>query len=561
MPTLRALAPAAILAVLAASPAAAQPVPDDVPGPDWLRLQMRTWVRADTTWPLVDQGMLALYHASAPGPVGITAASREAAERRHDAQQRAMLMQPWLAQDLDNDGVVTREEAEANLRPRADQPMTSNGVRVMPTPDQVAVVLGRLVEEALRADANRDGSIDFAEARAFADGTHRERKAANRSTVMTVPMSLDENGDGTLTRDEYRAAVRRLFQEIDTDGDDRFSEAEAQAARTRLDDVQRAAALAAEGRRREAEQAERMRACGLAEPQAGTRLVVLGVYEGQALSTVGLGGDDEAVTTAQVTIEPGPEPLHLVLASYDAQIWQVGGAIERVRGVTAFAERSGPEGMPRVGVTGVPRERVAIARKATCLNAFWEHPATGSVKALAALRAHTRRDPDAIVAAYGAARVFLPSGRLEEKPALTNAVALPTSGPAAGVWREMLRFNPAGLVRIDPAEVVSLLPARRYEVLPQQAGLAQLVEEGALRVAGHQRGLALDGGRRPEVVDFPREFLIQRKIRFPAGLYGAHSVRFILGRGVPLPDGSPGHSDVISEETGQPVPLDSRLGR
>jgi hypothetical protein len=49
------------------------------------------------------------------------------------------------------------------------------------------------------------------------------------------------------------------------------------------------------------------------------------------------------------------------------------------------------------------------------------------------------------------------------------------------------------------------------------------------------------------------EFLIQEKIRYPAGLYGGYSVKFLLPRGVPNPDGDAGHSHVISEETGRPV--------
>lgn len=38
--------------------------------------------------------------------------------------------------------------------------------------------------------------------------------------------------------------------------------------------------------------------------------------------------------------------------------------------------------------------------------------------------------------------------------------------------------------------------------------------------------------------------------RFPAGLNGSHAVVFVLAKGVPMPAGSPGHSCVISEETG-----------
>jgi hypothetical protein len=53
-------------------------------------------------------------------------------------------------------------------------------------------------------------------------------------------------------------------------------------------------------------------------------------------------------------------------------------------------------------------------------------------------------------------------------------------------------------------------------------------------------------------------FLIHRKIRFPAGLSGAHSVRFLRLRGIAKPDGDPGHSVVISEEIGLPVPKKPR---
>jgi hypothetical protein len=73
-------------------------------------------------------------------------------------------------------------------------------------------------------------------------------------------------------------------------------------------------------------------------------------------------------------------------------------------------------------------------------------------------------------------------------------------------------------------------------VLPQGFGLAQLVASGALEA------------RRD------RYFYIARPIpRFPAGLYGAHSVTFVLGTGVPMPAGTPGHSCVVSEATGRPL--------
>jgi hypothetical protein len=117
------------------------------------------------------------------------------------------------------------------------------------------------------------------------------------------------------------------------------------------------------------------------------------------------------------------------------------------------------------------------------------------------------------------------------KPAGTLRI----EGGVSDLASEVARYYPGGLVEIDPSQVVAAAPAARYDVLPNQAGLIQLVQAGAL--ARNKSG----------------EFLIERKIRFPAELNGAHSVRFLLLRGVPEPDGHPGHSCVIVEETGAPL--------
>jgi hypothetical protein len=96
------------------------------------------------------------------------------------------------------------------------------------------------------------------------------------------------------------------------------------------------------------------------------------------------------------------------------------------------------------------------------------------------------------------------------------------------------------VIELDPRRVVASLPVDRYQVLPQAAGLLQLVRSGAL--AQNRNG----------------EYLIKQKMRFPAELTGSHSVQFLLLRGVPLPDGDPGHSDVISEETGEKIKFDKK---
>jgi hypothetical protein len=102
----------------------------------------------------------------------------------------------------------------------------------------------------------------------------------------------------------------------------------------------------------------------------------------------------------------------------------------------------------------------------------------------------------------------------------------------AAVSPELLRFHPEGVQEIDPRTVVASAPVERYLVLPEEAGLSQLEQEGAITRTG------------------PREFLVRKKIRFPTGLNGAHLVMFRIQEGVPVPQGDPGHSCVTLEETG-----------
>ena len=97
----------------------------------------------------------------------------------------------------------------------------------------------------------------------------------------------------------------------------------------------------------------------------------------------------------------------------------------------------------------------------------------------------------------------------------------------------MDRFSPGGVIQIDSKTVVADVAVAPYEVLPQQAGLVQLLKTGALT----QNGAG--------------EYIVRQKIRFPAGLAGAHAVTFLVIKGTPYPDGDPGHSCVFVEETGE----------
>ena len=98
--------------------------------------------------------------------------------------------------------------------------------------------------------------------------------------------------------------------------------------------------------------------------------------------------------------------------------------------------------------------------------------------------------------------------------------------------------------------------------LAGQPGIEQLVREGKLRLATQQDAdawraasnkaknipqLNIVGavpGRSPDDIAAGSAYVVIKPMRYPSGLYGAHSVTFLVATGVPRPEGNPGHSRV-----------------
>jgi len=100
--------------------------------------------------------------------------------------------------------------------------------------------------------------------------------------------------------------------------------------------------------------------------------------------------------------------------------------------------------------------------------------------------------------------------------------------------------------------------------LAGEAGLEQLVREGKLRPARRDdmraweeaksrksgqphasyRGSQGSTGEASSTV-IRGAYVVLRPMRYPAGLYGAHSATFIVQNGAPIPEGNPGHSAVL----------------
>ncbi|MGH7005302.1 MAG: hypothetical protein ACREIP_15270, partial [Alphaproteobacteria bacterium] len=352
-------------------------------------------------------------------------------------------------------------------------------------------------------------------------------------------MVFDADKDGRVTLAELDKAAEAAFREVDADRNGTISQDEYMRFYQQLRAVPRY---------------EDTAACQVPKPSEASKLIVVSAYETEAISTTTLGTQDAEIGTGSIIIEPGAEPIYLVVATYRPTIWRIMGAVGRLERVVLTSALTGPNRgalnePPLAGVTGVDKDRVSFFQNPRCVGYFTERPSPQSKAAFAVLQRLTGKEPAGVTTRYALSQVAVPSGigagtrksmvvvysggsRIHIENGQPKVV---TEKGAALAERMLNELTPGGIVEIDPAAVVASKPAERYEVLPREAGLLQLVRSGALTVS--------DNG----------EFVIRRKIRLPAGLYGAHSVKFILARGVPEPEGNVGHAQIISEETGLPI--------
>jgi Ca2+-binding EF-hand superfamily protein len=513
----------------------------------------------------------------------LTTADAELHESVARGMVRAAIAMTILRADLDGDGYVTQAELRKALR--YDQRMNS-------TPQSLDTIEAE-VRQLMSADTDGDGRISVAEAFAFAaspkDPTPRAANTvpgvgqfANLLNVVTNqrgnPMAdevrrlLPVGHDGKVTMADFEAAATAVFRAVDTDGNGTISQDELNGYRKREAD-------AARERQEAATRAE----CTMPKASDAATVAVLSAYKSEAISTVGLGSQDVATGTGEIRIEAGEGPLYIVAISHEPTIWRVTGATDRVERLVAFgvtaqsnhitiASNPGsavpisslpaiqPNTAPRpvtpqqpvalAGISGVPADRVSFLARANCLRSFTEAKSTDGAFVLAAVRRDAGKEPAVVAARQNAAAFSVPSGQIrsayedKKQPRLTivkEAGVLTLKGDSSGVVvrtgptdleSDLEQFSPGGIIDIDPRTVVANAPAVRYEVLPGAAGLLQLENSGAL--TRNQRG----------------EFLIHRKIRFPAGL-APLSPTFLLLRGVEMPEGHPDGAKVISEETGQ----------
>jgi len=432
------------------------------------------------------------------------------AQTRKQAASRSYHVQRVLLADLDNDGKVTKAEATNFLRHENSYATDE--------------ILMRSVEEFMTADANHDDVIHYDEMR-----TESTQGSTQHETELSKleALRIDFTGaDGQLTAAEVEAQARKIFAEVDVDKDGILSREEFSAIQKQSNATTPIFIPRSSGRR-----------CDMPKPAADDIISVFSTYDGAAVSTISLDGQDQETFTSHIKIEKGEKPIYLVLSSFSPMIWQIDGAKERISRVVLLSGQATTSKQNATGVTGIAKDKVSFVQPDSCFRFFTKTDSIEATQAKGSLVRTLGRAVDSFGANQQASTILIPSAKAEPvDPETTKKLYEPTEEFEKFAWREALRHHPAGTDNIKLESVVAQSHTEAYTVLPQEAGIAQLMKQGVLERLSS------------------RDYKIVKPLsRYPAGLAGGHAVRFLLSKGLPEPDGDSGHCCVVSEETGQSI--------
>ena len=271
--------------------------------------------------------------------------------------------------------------------------------------------------------------------------------------------------------------------------------------------------------------------CEGLEAPADLPLYVVGFYDAATLSTTWLGDENKETQVVDVDVEPGPA-IHLVITSYGRIIYRFAGATSRIARLTLMSHHVS-------GATGIPAERIG----------FWEHCLSyGQTDEANVRRVFAGRSAAAMSNGHELQRI-----RIGEDIALSEGANVQFSGTDEETDR-LYHYHPGGISRVDPRAVAISVAVGAYRVLPQEAGVRQLVMNGALvpttevdvrrwETAARARGTANAPAPRRGGPSYGA-YRVTRPTRIPAGLCGAHLIEVYA----PSPTyiaGDPCHSTIF----------------
>ena len=199
---------------------------------DWAKLQAADYSRAGKPVDYALKNLKGIFRRYDVDGGGISDSDRKLTAQMNTASYRSSIVSRYLRIDLNGDGKVDMDEIMIEVGKRARRPIYVSGIYMDPTEEIVKSISAKLAGKVLKIDTNGDKTISFDEMLADAvTQTEARLKRFPRANISEVPVLLDEDGDGTVSKKEFEAIMTKAMAWVDTDGDGKVSSAEHAAAR------------------------------------------------------------------------------------------------------------------------------------------------------------------------------------------------------------------------------------------------------------------------------------------------------------------------------------------
>jgi hypothetical protein len=406
--------------------------------------------------------------------------TRDILEQRHRAEilrRRAHVRSALFRFDLDGDHLVsaaeiTQQEPALNPRDRAE-----------------------LVWLRYAFDANKDGNLSQPELMAAVDAEVGQLNIARLPGSQLLQFDL--NDDGTLTAEEIISVVDLLRSDAKGEPKGKSNDAKKPKVLTagQKERARRRAEYDAqfEAKRVALAEAGLPEICGYPAKSEEASLHWLSALRGGAISTIAIDGLHQGTTVVRLHVEKGEQPLYLIAGAQTPVIWQFTGAVDRIERVIT---RKGN------AVSGLDGKQVHFAPSGVCV------PGPSDLGQAVAQRtfrstleiAFDRQRFDGKTSEWMGSRTFPSHERIIRKDQLdtvdkpirrngkvyemVDGTLHELENDEAARRQVQYQFNrdyPYGVVDIDPEKLVLQGKAQAYSVLPLEAGLLQLLDQGVLR--------------------------------------------------------------------------------
>lgn len=439
-----------------------------------------------------------------------------------------------LEYDINFDGVVTKDEALQSLSDRKEYNTELSRL----TPEQrlrIDQANIKQVEKVMLLDTNHDGQLTIDEMYTLSTDTSSQQNRA-KDHLENLLMLAQDPAKG-INVAELKTYAEQAFDTVDSNSDGNLSRdelsrlkppPETRASRGGLDQASFGGSVH-----------PNIRMSEFPRPTATSDVVVINAYEGETTSNITIAGQETETRIIPITISKGEQKLFVIVSSLSPTIWQIKGDTSRVErfiviGPALSALNSGKQDRRNpvnAGVVGLPRDIVHfIHSRDHNLQGLWKADQASSQSTHATIQQMIGKEPTSTLTNYGLLSVGIQGAQAKAGQVTAGKSPPPPPGFHERTWQTHLKFTPGGIITIDASDVVSQAPAAAYEVLPNWAGIAKLVKDGAIERS-------------------PSGFRIVKDIPYyPSGMYGALSADFIIAKGVSVPEGDRGHSRIVCED-------------